>query len=558
MDRSPDLRGRRPRTLSAACLAATLLLLAACGKPEAPTQAPGAAGPVATDPGPLRRGLGGEVSTLDPQSLGDAYSEQIARDLYEGLTAHAPDGSVVPGAAAEWSVTGDGLVYTFRLRDGARWSNGEHVTAADFVAGLRRAVTPATGAPTADGLRVIAGAADVLAGRRPPATLGVEAPDPRTVVIRLERPAPYLLDLLTAPVAFPLHRPSLGPDGTLDTKPGRLVSNGAYVLETLVPGDRLRLVRNPRYWNAAATAVAAVEYLMIADVDAELRRYRAGDLDVTSTLPATQLAWARAERPAELQVGAAQALSLIVFDTTEGPLARHPALREALALALDREALVERVLKAGQLPWYSMVSPGLGGYAPAEYTWAREPAAERIARARALVRSAGYGPHRPLRLRVLHHQNENNRNTALAAGAWWKERLGVEVEFVEREFRTFLALRRHRAAWDAMVTAVTADYLDPGSLLSMFRSDAPDNDTGLADAEFDALLDRAGASPEIPRRHELYRAAETRLLGRYAATPVYVIVNRRLVAPRVEGAVLTPANRTYTRHLRWRAARPYG
>jgi oligopeptide transport system substrate-binding protein len=513
--------------------------MAGCGSRE-PLPAEPHAGSSGASDATLRRGLGGDVATFDPQKAGDQYSDQVARELFEGLTAHGADGQLVPGAAESWEVSDDGLAYTFRLRDGLVWSNGEPVVADDFVAGLRRAVTPATGAPLADSMQPVENAGQVLRGELAPEKLGVSAPDPRTVVVRLVRPAPYLLDLLANPIAFPVHRGSLAADGTAPTAPGRLVSNGPYVLERVLPGDRITLVRNARYRDAAGVAVARVEYFPIADVNAELLRYRAGELDMTSTLPASQLEWARRERPMELQIGPMQAIAYVVFDTAEGVLAGRPELREALSLVIDREAITGQVLKAGQLPWYSMVPPGLGGYEPVKYAWAGEGAKARSARARGLLAAAGYGPAKPLKLRFLHHQNESLRNTALAIGGLWKEHLGVEVSFDEREFRTFLEMRGERGTWDVLITALGASYQDPGTFLSTFRGGAPDNDSGLKDAEFDSLLTRAEATAEPAARRAAFSAAEERLLDAYAATPVYLLVSRRMVAPRVRGAVITP------------------
>jgi ABC-type oligopeptide transport system substrate-binding subunit len=524
---------------------AALLALAACSeRPSSP--AGGAASDTAAT---LRRGLGGEVATLDPQKVGDQYSEQLTRDLFEGLTTYRADGTVGPGAAEHWRVSPDGLTYTFTLRSDARWSNGDAVTAEEFVAGLRRAVDPATGCPTSDALKLIVNAARILARAAPVDSLGVTAPDSRTVVIRLERPAPYLLDVLTGPITAPLHRGSVRADGSVETEPGKLVSNGAYILAGVVPGDRIRLDRNPRYWDAAHVSVPHVEYFMIADANAELLRYRAGELDMTSTLPASQMEWARAERSKELQIGSIQAISYVVFDTTEGPLRGHPELREALSLVIDREAIVSRVLKAGQLPWYSMVAPGLGTYVPVRYSWAADPYESRVERARELVRRAGYGPAHPLRITLLHHQNESNRNTALAVGALWKEKLGVDVRFEEQEFKTFLTTRANHAAWDAMINAINADYQDPSTFLSGYLTGAPDNDSGVSNAEFDQLVNKAQLTADSLERGRLYTQAEEVLLRQYAASPIYLLVARRLVNSSVSGAALRPTNRTYSAHL---------
>jgi oligopeptide transport system substrate-binding protein len=513
----------------------TLVLAAACDSRK--SQVAIAPQPV-SEALTLRRGLGGDASTFDPQKVGDQYSDQIARDLFEGLMTRGSDGELILGAAESWKASDDGLTYTFRLRPGLVWSNGDPLRADEFAAGLRRATSPKTAAPLADSLLPIENARGVLAGDIAVERLGVSTPDPQTVVIRLERPAPYLLDVLASPISYPLHTRSVAPDGNLEAAPGRLVSNGAYCLAQVRQGDRITLTKNLRFREASLVTFERVEYFPISDVNAELMRYRAGELDITSTLPASQLDWARRERPSELQIGPMQAIAYVVFDTAEGVLSRDPALREALALVIDRRAIAEKVLKAGQTPWYSMVAPQLGTYRPARYSWADEDLIARIARARALMGRAGYGPNRPLRLRFLHHQNESLRNAALAIGALWKERLDVEVIFEEREFRTFLQVREDRPQWDVLITALGASYQDPSTFLSSFRSGAPDNDSGLRDAKFDALLKSAELTAGSQQRQVAFRAAEERLLDVYAATPVYLLVSRRLVAPKLKIAGL--------------------
>ena len=239
----------------------------------------------------LVRGAGPEPDSLDPQRARGFEAQSILRDLCEGLTTLDRQARVAPGAARSWSASLDGLRYTFDLRQDARWSNGDRVVAGDFVAGLRRLVDPATGSAYAQYIDVIANAPDIIAGRMSVDTLGVAAPDDGTVVISLATPAPYLPTLLSHPSTCPVHRPTLQQHPDALARPGTMVGNGAFVLKEWVPGAYILAVRNHHYWNDAATRLEGVRYLLIADENAELARYRGGELQVT---------FGRATRPVRL------------------------------------------------------------------------------------------------------------------------------------------------------------------------------------------------------------------------------------------------------------------
>jgi oligopeptide transport system substrate-binding protein len=498
----------------------------------------------------LRRGLGGEPSTLDPERAADWYSFEVLRDLFEGLTAETATGEVAPGVAEDWSVSPDGLRYSFRIRSSARWSNGESVTAADFADGLRRAVDPRTAAPGADLLALIRNAPEILSGKLSPSALGVQTVDRDVLLIELRQPAPYFLGVLANSVAYPVHRPSLAEQGNEFTKPGRLISNGAYRLAGMVPGSEVTLERNPYYWDAAHVSIRTVKYAPITDLQAELLRYRAGALDMTSSLPTAEFEWAKTNLGTELQVRPQLSVIFLCFSATSGPFRDHSTLGEALSLALNREAVTDKVLRAGQVAAYSFVPPGMSGYTPQNYAWSEVSQDARLTKARDLYRAAGYSSTRPLHVRMLFNQNEAIRNVAIASAAQWKEALGVEVELVDMEFRAFLAARHDRTRWDVVIDGWNADYADPGNFLELFRTGGVQNDPGLADPEFDGLLDAAANEPSPERRLTLLASAEKRLLADGVVAPVYFPVTRRLVKPYVDGAILNPMNHNYSKYLR--------
>jgi len=521
-----------------AVLAALCTVLLACGH---------------RDPGQpertLRRGLGGDVSTFDPQKAADNFSEDVIRDLFEGLTSETPDGGAIPALAESWSVADDGKTYTFELRRMARWSNGDEVTADDVVAGIQRGLDPSVASPAAALLRPIEHAADVINGTLSPKSLGVVANGPHTLVIHLSHATPYFPMLLARCIAFPIHRSSLQRLGDRFATPANLVSNGPYRLEAFTPSTKVSLIRNPYYWDSPRVSVERVEHYPIADAPAQLLRYRANDLDMTSTIPAARFDWARREMGQELQIRPQLAVVYLAFNLESGPLSRAARLREALSLSIDRESLTAQVLRSGQVPAYSFVPPGIPDYTPASYSWQLEARESRRARARALYRDSGFSEASPLKLRLLYSDDEAFRSTAVTAAAAWKEVLGIDVELRQREFKTYLTERTDRRSWDVAVSGWGADFQDPSNFLEVFRSNSASNDPGLTDSEYDNLLDAAESEPRGVDRLRLLELAERRLIDSHAITPVYHPVLRRLVKPYVRGAMLNPMGHNYSKSL---------
>jgi oligopeptide transport system substrate-binding protein len=485
--------------------------------------------------------------SLDPQRAGDTISFEVLRDLFEGLTSESPGGEIVPAVAESWSVSQDGLRYDFVLRAGAKWSNGDIITADDFVAALQRAVNPTTGSPAAELLARIRGAPAIIAGKAVPTSLAVTADGARKLSIELTAPAPYFPSILANAVAYPLYRGAL--PAASPAPGGPAVSNGAYRLADWIPGGKLILRRNAAYWDARNVAIPTVVYLPVPDSRAELARYRADELDVTSSVPAQQLEAVRAALPDELQVRPQLAVVYYAFNLDRPPFRDAPGLRESLSLAIDREALTAQVLRAGEVPAYSFVPPGIAGYADAGYAWRGEQPEPRLARARSLYRDAGFTPERPLHLRLVHPADDTLRRVAIAIAAMWRETLGVDTTLADFEYHAFLATRDDHDRWDVLSHAWNADYPDPGNFLGIFTRTSAQNDAHLADAEFERLMAAASADSDSARRLEELAVAERRLLADYAVAPLYFVVTRRLVKPRVEGAILSPMNHNYSKYL---------
>ena len=535
-----SLSSRWQRRVAALTLGAAALTAVSCGiddSSQSPRDAPSQV---------LTRGLGGQPGSLDPHRAEDAFSYDVLRDLYEGLTASTPAGDVVPAGAAGWRVEADGRRYLFTLRREARWSNGDAVVAANFVDGLRRAVDPATASGAADLLRAIENAPAILQGEMPVERLGVRALNDHSLEIRTSHAVPYFPDILTNTVASPLHASSLSKSGGF-SKPGTTISNGPYTLAALAPGANLRLIRNPHYWNSSAVTFDEVRYEFVADENAEFTRFRAGELDVTNTVPEQRFQELLNSPRSGLQHRAWLATFYFTFNTDQGPLRGKRALREALSLALDREAITSSVTRAGQVPAYSLVPEGVWNYSPAHYSWRQDERQERALRARSLYSAAGYSRDRPLRLRMLFNENELVQKVCIAIASMWKETLGVETELVQMEFKAYLVARADPAQWDVVRVGWTADYNDASTFLDTMTKDSPQNFGRWSSAEYAALLKSAATDADAARRRETLQQAESLMLNDYPLLPVYFYVTRRLVQPRIAAPAIDPMNRTYSR-----------
>ena len=482
----------------------------------------------------LRRGNGAEPQSLDIHAVQGVPEAHLLRDLYEGLVAEAADGGHIHGAAERWTVSEDGTVYTFRLRPGGKWSNGDAVTAHDFVFAFRRGMTPATASPYAFLMYPVKSGRAVTAGKAEPGELGVRAVDDLTLEITLEAPTPYFLGQLTHYFAYPLHRASLSNRETGWTRPGKLVSNGAYVLDEWTPQSHITLRRNPHFHDAANVHVDAVRFVPTEDASAELKRYRAGELDLTATVPLESYQWAEENLPDELRKSPSLGVYYYALNTAL-PKFADPRVRRALAMAIHRKIITGKITRAGEAPAYGWVPLGTSGYdVPVRVGWAELEGPKRVAEAKRLMLAAGYGPDNPLGVELLYNTSEGHKKIAIAIAAMWKA-LGVKVTLRNEEWKVYLS-SRNRGDFEISRAGWIGDYNDPYTFLEILRSDAGlINGTGYADPGYDKLLDRSAREMEPTRRADLMRQAEHKLLEDLPVIPIYFYVSRALVKPYVTG-----------------------
>lgn len=495
----------------------------------------------------LRRSATGEPQSLDPQRWTYGQDGNLAQDLFQGLTTLDAKAETVPGQAESWTVSPDGRRYVFTLRRNLQWSDGTPLTSADFLWSFRRLFDPATASPAVSLLYVIRNGKAVNTGKAPLQALGVSAPDARTVLIELEHPAPYLLDLLVHR-AFPVPRHVVEKWGREWTRPGRLVSNGAFVLDQWRPGSHVRLVRNARFHGAASVKLDAVHHVPVEDPKSAVMRYRAGELDIVVMLPSEQLEELRRELPAHLRLQTQIGLEYLSFNARRGPTA-DPRVRRALSMAIDRELIVERIMRAGEPAAYCLVPLGVMHYPKRGCAdFAEWSASQRLAEAKRLLVEAGFGPAKPLRLRFRVNQSETQRRIALAVMSMWQS-LGVRTELVGAEMR---AHQQALAAGDFDVArgAWYAEDRDALSFLRLLDSRAEAlNISGYDSAEFRRLLDAADSTADLATRAEWLRQAEALAMREQAIAPIHVYVSRRLVSPRVQGWENNARGLHLNRHL---------
>ena len=483
----------------------------------------------------LHRDNGQEPQTLDPHLAEGRPSAQILRDLFEGLTAESPEGRIIPGAAIRWNISRDGKTYTFYLRRDAHWSNGDPVTAADFVYGLRRSADPAIASKYAQFLLPIENAPEVIAGDLPTSELGVSAMDEFTLQISMRDPTPYFLALLSHSSTYPVHRASVEEHGSAFSRPGNLVSNGAFVLSEWVIRSRIVLLRNEHYWDAENVILEKVNYYPFEDQSTALKRFRAGKLHWTSEVPSNQFKWLLKHYPDELVISPWLGSYYFGFNLEREPFIENLGLRMALMLALDRNLLTEKVTQFGELPSFTLVPPGIRDYISPVPEWSEWTQAEREEEARRLYRMAGYSDENPLKFEIRYTAGENNKKMALAASSLWKQVLGIQATLLNEENKVFLQNREQKILTQVFQAGWISDYADPYSFLNTFRSGHGRNDYGYSNNLFDALLDEVAAEriPSIRRR--LMFETESLLLDDVPFIPLYTYVTKRMVNPRLMG-----------------------
>ncbi len=487
----------------------------------------------------LRRGLGSSPGTVDPHKADVTQEGWVAIDMFEGLLSHDDRGQPRLALAESMDISPDGKVYTFKLREDAKFSDGTPVTADDVVFSFRRLADPKTLSPYAYFTWPIVNGVDIVAGKADPKTLGVDAVDSRTVRITLTGPTGYFPGQLSHTAMSVVSKANVEKHGDAFIQAGNMVGSGPFTLAEAVPQAYYRLVKNPHYYDADQVKLDAVMHMVTESADTEFRMFRAGELDATSTMPVTQIPWTLENIPDAYKPADMFATFQLWLNMTQEPWKSNPKLRKALALAVDRETLAEKVIFAGTRSAFTFVPPdSVPGYPSPVPDWAKLTQTERDAEAKKLFAEAGYGPGGktlPL-LKLSYTTNENNRRIVVAIAAMLKQKLGIDVELNNQEGRVVADMAENKSYGDMVLFGWIGDYLDPVTFLKIVRSDVgKQNYAGYSNPALDRKIDEANAATDPEKRMALLAEAERMLLDDLPMITTHHNTRRRVVSPKVTG-----------------------
>lgn len=498
--------------------------------------------PAATGGEILRLGNGPDISTLDCQKTSTLFEARVANDICEGLLAYGARGQSIPGVARDWTLSDDGLTYIFKLRADARWSDGSPVTADDFVVAWRRLVAPVTAAPQADRLLNVENAPAIIAGKADPAMLGVKALDAHTFLVRLVRRQADFASYLPQAMLCPLHRPSMQTDGK-----GLPITNGAYHVVAREPQSLVRLAKNPYFWDAASVPMETVEYHVTEDQQTEFKRFRTGDLHMTVSVPPGRLDALRAEWGEALMVYPSAGVLYLSPNLTRQPWSDQVKLRQAISLAIDREAISHKVLRSGETPLYNFVPTGIPGYEQPGQPWATLTQAERDAKAQLLLAEAGYSRDKPLTLEILHPTGDRFRQINIAIAAMLKQKLGIIVNLRNEETKSVVTHLRARDYPDLTLNGWNSDL--PVTYLDLLDGDRGGFGPGYRNPVFSSMLGEAREQPGLTQMYAVLAKAESLAMADAPVIPLLQVSRKLLVSPRLKGMQATPGTVTPARFL---------
>ena len=482
----------------------------------------------------LNRGNGAETPTIDPQKVEDVQANNIAQDLFEGLVRDDSNGKIVPGGATAWEVSKDGLTYTFKLRKNAKWSNGDPITAQDYVYGMQRLVDPKVASTYAFLLSDVKNADLINQGKESLSSLGITAINNETLQIKLNNPTPYILEILAMRNCAPANKAAMEKLGDKFFQPGNLVSNGPYMLKYWKIGDKVTLVKNPNYWNASKTVIEEVNFFPTQNLNSEEQMYHAGQIDLTNEISMDQFDKLKNKLGSEVHSNLFLSSYWFSFNMEKAPFKDNPKLRQALSMVVDRDIITKQVTRRGEAPSYDIVAKGAKNYKPFTYDWSNKSYKEKVEKAKKLYEEAGYSASKPLNITILYNTNENSKKLVLSVASMWKQALGVNVLVENQEWKVFLKSRQNgefQVAWDRWI----ADYNDVNSFSDLMRSDSQMNNAKYKNVKYDELLKKATTELDLKKRQKILEDASSVAMNDYPIVPLYSAVTTHLVKKYVGG-----------------------
>ncbi|MFA0054852.1 ABC transporter substrate-binding protein [Vibrio echinoideorum] len=482
----------------------------------------------------LVRGNGTEVATLDPHKSQGVPESHVIRDLLEGLVNQDGDGNTIPGVAESWETT-DNKTFTFHLRKDAKWSNGDPVTANDFVYSFQRAVDPLTASPYAWYMEYtkMVNAKDIVAGKKDKSELGVKAVDDYTLELTLDTAVPYFVMMMGHTTVKPVHKATVEKFGDQWTKPENFVGNGAFVPNQWVVNERLELVRNENYWDNEHTVLNKVTFLPIENQVAEMNRFLSGELDFTYEVPNEHFRRLQKEYPEDVNIKGNLCTYYYQFNAQKAPF-DDVRVRKAMSYAMDRDIVTKAILGQGQKPAYFLTPEITAGFDPVTPEYGQLSQKERIAEAKRLLEEAGYTKSNPLEFNLLYNTSENHKKLAVAIASMWKKELGINAKLENQEWKSYLD-SKDTGNFDVARAGWCGDYNEASSFLTLMVSQNTTAGQHYKSADYDKIIDKALSSTSEEERTKLYIEAEKLLAKDMPIAPVYQYVTTRLVSPQLGG-----------------------
>jgi len=525
----------------------TALIVASAVSPAFAANVPSGAQLASTQE--IVRHIKDEPASLDPMKAVGLPEIQVMRDLFEGLTNQDAHGKIVPGVALSWS-SNDNKTWMFTLRKDARWSNGEPVTAQDFVYSWQRLVEPKNSSPFAwfAALSGIENAEAITKGQMSADKLGVTATDATHLKVTLSRPVPWFPSMVANAAMYPVSKQVIEKEGDSWTSPGKLVGNGAYQLQDRVVNEKIVLVRNANYWDDQKSVLTKVTFIPINEESSATKRYRANDIDITESFPKNMYALLKKELPGQVYTPDQLGTYYYAFNTEKGPTA-DVRVRKALSWSIDRRIIAEKVLGTGEKPAWHFTPDVTAGFTPMKSYLQQHSQQELNAQAKALLTAAGYGPGKPLHLTLLFNTSESHQKIAIAVASMWKKNLGVDVTLQNQEWKTYID-SRNSGSFDVIRASWIGDYNEPSTFLSLLTSTHTGNIARFRSADYDAVINKASTETSVAARNTDYNKAEQIIADQAPIAPIYQYTNGRLIKPWVKGYPITnPEDVAYSREL---------
>ncbi len=468
----------------------------------------------------LYLGNGTEPKDLDPHTVTGVPESKILMALIEGLVIRHPEGlDPLPGMAKKWDISSDGKEYIFYLRD-ASWSNGDPVTANDFVYAWNRMLMPSLGSQYPDMLYDVLNAEEFNKGKITDFSLvGVKALDEKTLKVNLKNPAPYFVELLAHYTTRPVHQPTIEKFGEIDTlgnqwtRPGNFVGNGPFTIEEWKLNQVIKVKKNPSYWDAERVQLNEIHFLPIDNVSREDFMFRAGQIHVTSSIPTEKIEVYKEQYQNNISISPYYGTYYYRINLNKEPL-NNKLIRKALSMSIDRELITKKVAKGGQIPAFSFTPPDPNGYFPPtklEYN---------PSKAKQLLKEAGYSEADSLTFELLYNTSEGHQKIAEAMQQMWKEALGINIVLTNTDWKVYLS-RENTGDFEISRAGWIGDYQDPKTFLDMMVSGRGNNKTGWSNQEYDRLLVKAAESTSQDERYKYLYEAEKILIDELPIIPIY-------------------------------------